>query len=262
MRRHRRNTQPRRYRQPDAERSAMGHSSGLASCRASTLTACPLIGAHSANSSALEISLQASVSPAHQELRRSPRDSGTADARHKRLARQRLSIGTPKESLATESNDVRVQGSENARQFALRQDRKHMLYQELTSWRWGQSSANLSQLEFSLLSGKIQGNFRRSGLKNAIGLSFRTRKSEGYGQIPHASEQGIFRSYQVILRAYQAARDSNTDRRLGSRVGQPFPTPFVPATARAYGGSTFRIDHDLTSHLTGHCPDPGQIARL
>ena len=42
MRRHRRNTQPRRYRQPDAERSAMGHSSGLASCRASTLTASSL----------------------------------------------------------------------------------------------------------------------------------------------------------------------------------------------------------------------------
>ena len=38
------------------------------------------------------------------------------------------------------------------------------------------------------------GNFRRSSLKNAIGLSFRTRKSEGYGQIPCASEQGIFRS--------------------------------------------------------------------
>ena len=42
MRRHRRNTQPRRYRQPDAERSAMGPSSGLASCRASTLTASSL----------------------------------------------------------------------------------------------------------------------------------------------------------------------------------------------------------------------------
>ena len=30
--------------------------------------------------------------------------------------------------------------------------------------------------------------------QNAIGLSFRTRNSEGYGQIPDASEQGIFRS--------------------------------------------------------------------
>jgi len=38
------------------------------------------------------------------------------------------------------------------------------------------------------------GNFRRSSLKDAIRLSFRTRKSEGYGQIPCASEQGIFRS--------------------------------------------------------------------
>jgi hypothetical protein len=38
------------------------------------------------------------------------------------------------------------------------------------------------------------GNFRRSSLKNGTGLDFRTGKSEGCGQIPYASEQGIFRS--------------------------------------------------------------------
>jgi len=36
------------------------------------------------------------------------------------------------------------------------------------------------------------GKFRRSSLKNAIGLGFRACKSEGYGQIPYASEQGKF----------------------------------------------------------------------
>ena len=42
---------------------------------------------------------------------------------------QRRSIGAPKESLATEPNKICVQGPENARQFALRRDRKYLLYQ-------------------------------------------------------------------------------------------------------------------------------------
>lgn len=52
---------------------------------------------------------------------------------------QRRSIGAPKESLTTALNKVRVQGPENARQFAPRQGRKHLLYQQLSCWRWRQS---------------------------------------------------------------------------------------------------------------------------
>ena len=80
------------------------------------------------------------VSPAHQEMRRLLRDSGTADERHKRLARAETVDWRPKKSLATESNDVCVQGAENARQFALCQDRKYMRYQKLNSWRRGWDS--------------------------------------------------------------------------------------------------------------------------
>ena len=37
------------------------------------------------------------------------------------------------------------------------------------SWRWRQSSANLSQWEFSLLSGKIQGTFADLASKTRLG---------------------------------------------------------------------------------------------
>ena len=59
-----------------------------------------------------------SVSLSCQELRPRPRDSGTANARHKRRGPQRRSIGAPEKSLATAPDEVRVQGSENTRQFA------------------------------------------------------------------------------------------------------------------------------------------------
>ena len=42
---------------------------------------------------------------------------------------QRRSIGTPKESLATKSDESCVQGSETTEQFAPRQDREYLLHQ-------------------------------------------------------------------------------------------------------------------------------------
>jgi hypothetical protein len=53
---------------------------------------------------------------------------------------QRPSIGAPKESLATAPDEVRLQGSGNARQFAPRQKRKRLLYQWLNCWRRGWDS--------------------------------------------------------------------------------------------------------------------------
>ena len=47
-------------------------------------------------------------------------------------------------------------------------------YNKYVVWLWRQSSANASRREFSLLSGKIQGNFADLAAKTGRGLGFPT----------------------------------------------------------------------------------------
>ena len=92
--------------------------------------------------------------------------------------------------------------------YAIISGRESSLQKQRTSWRWGQSSANASLNENSLLSGKIQGISADSAPETIQGSVFRTINQWVAAKFPTQWNREFFRENSEFPRRIRECRMS------------------------------------------------------
>ena len=126
----------------------------------------------------------------------------------KRRARAETANQRTKASPATRCDNARLQSPGNTEGITPLRNHYNKEYQLLNWWRWGQSSANASLNENSLLSGKIQGISADSAPETIQGSVFRTINQWVAAKFPTQWNREFFRENSEFPRRIRECRMS------------------------------------------------------